>query len=129
MSTRYGGGKGKAKSHPPKETKPYWNKVSEKDLEKLIVDLYKDGNSPAKVGLILRDSYGIPKIKSVLNQKITKILEKNEIKAEPQTLTDLKTKKKKLDKHLEKNKKDRKAKRGMQLTFSKIRRLERYHSK
>ena len=49
MSTRYGGGRGKSKSHPPKETKAYWSKLSAKELEKIIVNLAGKGNSPAKI--------------------------------------------------------------------------------
>ena len=50
-----------------------WLKIKPAELEKIIVDLYKKGESTAKIGLTLRDKYGIPKAK-LLGKKITNIL-------------------------------------------------------
>ena len=59
--------------------KPDWVKIKPKELEKLVVDLAKRGDSPRKIGLILRDEHGIPKAK-LLGKKITQILKENKIK-------------------------------------------------
>lgn len=40
-------------------------KLNNKEIEKLIVDLAKQGNSSEKIGLILRDQHGIPKAKKI----------------------------------------------------------------
>lgn len=53
--------------------KPDWVKMKPAELEKIVVDLYKEGVSSAKIGLILRDKYGVPKAK-LLGKRITKIL-------------------------------------------------------
>ncbi|MGB9707921.1 MAG: 30S ribosomal protein S15 [Candidatus Pacearchaeota archaeon] len=129
MATRYGGGRGKARSHAPKQEKPYWLKMSTKEVEKLIVKLAKEGMDSAKIGLVLRDNYGIPSVKAVTGKKIQKILQENAVNIQPLELVALKKKAKTLEKHFEKNKKDMTAKRGLQLTEAKIRRFEKYYAR
>jgi small subunit ribosomal protein S15 len=60
--------------------KPEWIKLSAKELESLIIDLVKNGNSPAKIGLILRDQHGIPNVKSVLNKRLLKVIKEHKLK-------------------------------------------------
>ena len=55
------------------EQKSTWVKIKPAEVEKIILDLHKEGNSPAKIGLILRDKHGIPKAK-LLDRKITKVI-------------------------------------------------------
>ncbi|MFH1290270.1 MAG: hypothetical protein ABIH92_02565 [Nanoarchaeota archaeon] len=69
--------KGKA----TKTMKPSWIKMEPVELEKIVVDLAKKGESPAKIGLILRDKYGVPKAK-VFGKKVTQILKGKEVKYE-----------------------------------------------
>ncbi len=86
--------------------------------------LAKEGNGPSKIGLILRDSYGIPLSKQITGKKITKILkEKNLLKALPEDLLALIKRSIAIRKHLEKNNKDETAKRGLTLTENKIKAL------
>ena len=42
--------------------KPVWVKIKEPELKKIIAEL-AEKNSPSKVGIILRDQYGIPTTK------------------------------------------------------------------
>lgn len=125
MATIYGKGKGKAGSHPPKQEKPYWIKLSSKEVEELVVKLAKQGMTSSKIGLVLRDSYGIPSVKTVTGKKIQQILKENGIK-QNEEIDALEKKLKKLEKHFEKNKGDKVAKRGIQLTKSKLARLKKY---
>lgn len=129
MAKLYGGGRGKARSHAPKQEKPYWLKLSEKEVEELVVKLAQQGMDSAKIGLTLRDSYGIPSVKAVTNKKVQKILEENQVNVQSLELAALRKRAKALGKHLEKNKGDMTAKRGLQITEAKIRRLEKYHTK
>lgn len=129
MATLYGHGRGKAGSHPPKPEKPHWLKMKPKEVEELVVSLAKQGLSTSMIGFILRDSYGIPSVKVVTGKKIGKILAEHGIKAEMEDLRALEEKQKRLEKHLEKNKHDMTAKRGLQLTKSKIKRLKDYYTK
>jgi len=50
-----------------------WIKIKPAEMEKIIIDLAKKGETPAKIGLILRDKHGIPKAK-LLGRGITEIL-------------------------------------------------------
>ncbi len=129
MATLYGGGKGKAGSHAPKQEKPYWIKLSEKEVEELVVKLAKEGMDSAKIGLVLRDSYGIPSVKTITGKKIQKILQESGVNVQSLELAAFRKKAKTLGKHFEKNKKDMTAKRGLQLTDAKIRRLEKYYKR
>ncbi|PIU75879.1 30S ribosomal protein S15 [Candidatus Pacearchaeota archaeon CG06_land_8_20_14_3_00_35_12] len=129
MATLYGRGKGKAGSHPPEKRKPLWMKRDAKEIQELIVELSKE-NEPPKIGLILRDNYGVPSIKVATGKTISQILkeEKKEAKI-PYDLANLVKKATKLEKHFEKNKQDKTAKRGLQLTKAKILRLAKYYKR
>ncbi len=129
MTTLYGKGRGKARSHAPKAEKPSWLSMKPKEVEELVVELANKGMSPVKMGLVLRDSYGITSVKVITGKKIKKVLDERGIKVEPYYLTALEKRIKALKKHLEKNKKDMRAKRGLQLTEAKLRRLKKYHKK
>jgi len=60
------------------EKKPEWVTMKPAELEKIVIELAKQGESPAKIGTILRDKHGVPKAK-LLGKKISKILEENKI--------------------------------------------------
>lgn len=123
--------KGKSGSTKPlKKTKPAWVRYGSKEVEQLVVKLAKQEVKPSQIGIILRDSYGIPDIKTITKKSITKILEENKVLPHmPEDLTSLIKKQIKITKHLEKNHKDMPSKRGLQLTESKIRRLVKYYKK
>jgi len=102
------------------ETKTTWVKVKPEELTKLILDLHKEGHSPAKMGLILRDKHGIPKSKLV-DKKITKVL----IEKKQKYITDkdvLEKKIKQLEDHIKKNSHDYPAKRSLTKTLWAIKR-------
>jgi small subunit ribosomal protein S15 len=61
-----------------KSAKPSWVKMKSADLEKLVVALAKEGNDPAKIGLILRDKHGVPKAK-LFGKRISQILKEHGI--------------------------------------------------
>ncbi len=131
MARMYSRKKGKSGSKKPiKPTVPTWARYKEKEIELLIVKLTKEGHSPSEIGIILRDTYGIPDEKRVTGKKITKILKEKGLQTKiPSDLTALIKKAVKIIKHNEENKKDRTAKRGLQLTESKIKRLTKYYKK
>jgi ribosomal protein S15P/S13E len=107
--------------------KPLWVKRSKEEIESLVTKLAEQGLSCEKIGLILRDTYGVPSTKSIAG-KITKILAKTK-KVEPADLTHLKQKAEELKLHLEKNKMDKVAKRSLQITNAKIIKLSKYYNK
>ena len=117
-----------ASTRPSKKTQKAWIRYKEKEIELLIVKLAKEGKSPSQIGLFLRDTYGIPSVKDAINKRITKVLEeKNLLKEIPEDLMALIRRDVLIRKHLEKNKHDQPARRGLLLTESKIKRLVKYY--
>lgn len=105
-------------------------KIKTRDIEELIVELAHAGNTPSQIGIILRDQHGIRKVKETSKKKIEKIMKEKGISSEiPRDLLNLIRKSVNEFKHMEKNRKDMVAKRGYQLTVSKIRRLTKYYLK
>jgi len=121
--------KGKSGStRPPRLEKPVWVERSAEEVENLVIKLARRGFSKSMIGIILRDSYGIPLAKIVSGKKISKILEAQEIEsALPEDLLNLVKKALNIRKHLEANHKDLEGKKGLQRTESKIFRLIKYY--
>lgn len=123
--------KGKAGSKKPaKKQKPTWLRYKDKEIEQIILKLSKEEKTPSQIGVILRDSYGIPDVQVILNKKVSKVLEENKILSSlPEDIVALIKKGISISKHLETNKKDVPARRGLELTESKIHRLSKYYKK
>jgi small subunit ribosomal protein S15 len=99
-------------------------------VEALVIKLAKEGHNPSRIGIILRDQYGIPLVKPLMGKTITQILEDAELAPSlPEDLENLLKKASRLYVHLEKNKKDLANKRALQLVESKIYRLSRYYKR
>ena len=112
------------KTQDKKEHLPKLNPI---EIEKLIVELGKSGQKMAKIGLILRDEYGIPKVKTI-GKKIKKILDEHNVKYE--TEKDIINKKSEMIKvHIGKNKHDYKAKRALTKKLWQLHKLENLKSK
>jgi small subunit ribosomal protein S15 len=108
--------------------KPEWTEYSNEEIEELILKLRKEGKSTSVIGVILRDQYGIPDVKTVTGLKITGILEKHgQTEEYPEELINLIKKAVNIRDHLEENPKDLHTKRGLRIIESKIRRLVRYY--
>jgi small subunit ribosomal protein S15 len=129
MARMYSRKRGKSGSHKPiVKTSPEWIPYKEKELEMLIAKLSKEGLTPSQIGLNLRDSYGIPDIKVVMGKTVTQILKEKKLEKElPEDVLSLMRKAVMLSKHRAVNKGDMTAKRGLQLTESKINRLVKYY--
>ena len=127
----YSRARGKSGSKKPlTKVKPTWIRLKSKEIEMLIVKLAKEGNSASKIGIILRDTYGVPNVKLLTEKKITEILEEKKLtKKIPEDLISLIKRVSNLRKHLEENKKDMSALRGLQITESKIKKLVKYYQK
>ncbi len=122
--------RGKSGSKKPIKRIPAWSPYKEKEVEKLVLKHAKAGKNPSEIGMILRDNYGIHNIKALTNQKVTAILDKNKLsKTLPEDLIALIKKMIAVRAHLEKNKQDQSAGRGMILTSSKIRRIVKYYKR
>jgi len=110
-----------------KQEKKTPERAKVEDIEKIVVDLGKNGTTPAKIGLILKEKYGIQKAK-LLGKKITKILKENKVEFK-EDLHFTESKLKNIEKHFEKNKQDKRAKREISRYISLRRKIKRYTDK
>lgn len=131
MARMYSRRKGKSGSkRPVKKTKPIWLRYGSKETEQLVIKLAKAGKTASEIGIILRDSYGVPSVKAITNKKITQILEENKLMQKlPYDMLALIKKEIAIMKHIDMNKKDMTARRGLILADSKIRRLVKYYKR
>lgn len=129
MARMHGHSRGKSGSKRPyRTTPPEWVAFNRDEVEELVVKFAREGKNASMIGIILRDQYGIPDVKLITGKTITKILEKHKLAPEiPEDLFALMKKAVRIKEHLDKNKKDNTAKRGLQLTEAKIRRLADYY--
>jgi len=123
--------KGKSGStRPARLEKPVWVELSSEEVENEVVKLARKGISQSLIGVVLRDSYGIPLVKVVTGKSISQILKEHNIETPlPEDLTNLVKKALTLRIHLESNHKDLHSKLGLQRTESKIYRLIKYYKK
>jgi len=130
MARMYSRKKGKSGSTKPIKKVPSWAPYKGKETEKLVVKFAKLGKSTSEIGIILRDSYGINNVKALTGRSITSILAENKLVKElPEDIINLIKKMISVKAHLEKYKQDQTAKRGLQLTSSRIRRLTKYYQR
>ena len=123
----------KGKSHsirPVSRRPPSWCKYQPEEVEALVIKLAKEGNSPSRIGTILRDQYAIPLVKPITGKTIVTMLKDAELApAMPEDLGNLLKKADSLAVHLEKNKKDLHNKRALQIVEAKIHKLSKYYKR
>lgn len=131
MAKMYSRKRGHAGSkRPSKRTISSWVRYKDKEVELLITKLAKEGKTSSQIGIILRDSYGIPDIKTLMKKNVTAVLkEKGLLKEIPEDVVSLIKRSILIRKHIEANKKDEAAKRGLIITESKIKKLVKYYKK
>lgn len=131
MSRIHSGRKGKSGSKKPlATTPPGWLSYKPEEVKELVLKLAKQGHQTSKIGLVLRDQYGIPDVHMITKEKITQILEGSKLKpAMPEDIQNLIKKAIGVKKHLERHKKDEGSIRGLHLIESKIKRLEKYYKR
>ncbi len=110
---------------PTKIEKPVWLKYTKDEIGEIILKLSDKGLTAEKIGLVLRDQYGIPKVK-IYSLKISKILK--ERFQEPTNLN-LKNKLQKIISHYKENKQDKKAELSLIITKAKLKKREDYSKK
>lgn len=112
------------------QEKPDWIQFSNDEIEKMIVDLKKAGNSNSVIGVKLRDQYGIPGTKAVLGKKLGAVLKSaGEVDPVPEDLMNLIKKYRNVSTHMDANRNDMSNKRGQELLMAKILRLVKYYKR
>ncbi len=130
MARMHSRAKGKSGSKTPIKKIPTWAPYQGKEVEKLIIKYAKSGKSSSEIGLHLRDSYGINSVKALTGRKIMAVLQENKLSSKlPEDIINLIKKMIAIKFHLEGNKHDQTAKRGLILTESKIRRIVKYYQR
>lgn len=123
--------KEKGRSHstrPVGKRPPSWCKYTSDEIVALVVKLAREGNPPSKIGVILRDQYGIPLVKAIVGKSIVEILKENGLAPKiPEDLDNLLRKAARISAHLQKYRKDTHNRRALQIVESKIHRLSEYY--
>lgn len=129
MSRIHSGRKGRAGSHRPfPATTPEWVTTTKEEAVETAVKLAQGGMSSAQVGQALRDSYGVPSIRLLTNERLGRVLKANGVSQDlPEDLQALLKRVVHLQRHLLAHPKDNSNKRGLSLVESRIRRLARYY--
>jgi len=113
---------------PSKKTVPAWIRYKAKEVEMLISKMAKDGKTSSQIGITLRDTYGIPDVKTLTGKRVSQILDEKKLLPDvPEDLRSLIRKSALIRKHQEGNRMDKTALHGLQLTESKIKRLVKYY--
>ena len=115
---------------PAKKTAPSWIRYKPKEAELLVAKLAKDGKTTSQIGVLLRDTYGIPNVLALCGKSISAILQEKKLVPEvPEDLTAMFKRYASIKKHIENNKHDETAIRGLHLANSKINRLVKYYKR
>ncbi len=129
MTRQYSHKKGKSHStRPVYKLSPQWVTYTPEEVASLIIKMATDEIVPSRIGIKLRDEYGIPLQKQITGKTITEILKENNIIPKtPPDLENLIRKAMKLQEHLKTHKKDGKNVRSMELAEARIHRLSKYY--
>ena len=125
------GRKGRSGSKRPLLDKnPEWVQQSPEEVKNMVVKMAGEGMTMAKLGLVLRDQYGVPNVRLATGLSVKEILDEAGVKSDlPEDLANLMRRAVELSRHVARNPKDYHNKRGMQLVESKIRRLTKYYKR
>lgn len=107
---------------------PEWVDKGPEEIEELIVELAEEGTPQSKIGMILRDQYGIPNVQEVLDKSMVEILKSKDIEPEiPEDLMNLMEKAVRLRNHLEQNPNDTQTQRALDELESRIQKTSKYY--
>ncbi|MEM0117617.1 MAG: 30S ribosomal protein S15 [Conexivisphaerales archaeon] len=117
-------------SRPPSIISTQWINQNPEAIESTIVKLAKEGYPPSVIGVKLRDEYGVPLVKKLINKSITQVLREAKVEPSvPEDLQNLLNKARRLQAHLKVHKADRKNVHSLELLEAKIHRLSKYYKK
>ena len=97
------------------------------EVEAIVEKLAKEGITTEKIGLILRDQYGIPTAK-IFGKKLSAML-KGKPGYKDATFENAQKKFKRIKVHLEKHHGDKKSRRALEIRTARVRKLKKYVEK
>ena len=107
---------------------PAWVTTSSEEATAAILKLAKEGVSPSRIGMSLRDDYGVPLVRQLLGKTVGEVLsEGNAAPKLPQDIQDLIDRAQRVQRHLKGHKSDRKNVHSLELVEAKIYRLSKYY--
>jgi small subunit ribosomal protein S15 len=119
------------KSHqtrPSSKSVPGWVESDPATIRNAILKLAKDGQTPSRIGIALRDDYGVPLTRAVLGKPVLQVLSEGKASPKlPQDLQDLIDRAQRVQKHLQTHRSDRKNVHSLELVEAKIYRLAKYY--
>jgi small subunit ribosomal protein S15 len=104
------------------ETKASWVTAKPEEIKKRIIELAEQGKTAEKIGLILRDQDGIPKVK-LLGIKIGMVLKENKLWSDPETVN-VEKRIENMTKHAQKHKHDYKTMRTLVKRTARLKKLK-----
>jgi len=122
--------KGKSGTKRPKsKVAPKWIDKEKSEIKEIILKVAREGVPPAKIGVLMRDQYGIPNLRAVLGMPLAAFLKKEKVAPEyPEDLLNLIKKAVRMTTHLKNSKKDIHNNVKLGHVESKINRLVKYYS-
>jgi small subunit ribosomal protein S15 len=94
----------------------------------VILKLAKEGMTPSRIGLALRDDHGVPLAKPILGKSIGEVISDAKMRPKiPEDLSDLIDRAQRVQKHLTVHGSDRKNVHSLELIEAKIYRLSKYY--
>ena len=109
---------------------PEWVPLTATEIEDLIVQFTENGLTSAKIGLILRDQYGVPNVRLATGKTVTEIMKEKGVMPDlPEDLSNLMRRAISLNVHVKNHRGDVANLRGLNLIEARIRRLERYYKR
>lgn len=122
--------KGKSGTQRPKsKTVPEWSSVKNSELKEMILKMAREGMTPARIGLALRDQHSIPNVREHLGMPIKAFLKKEKALPEyPEDLLNLIKKAVRMSGHIKNSKNDVHNVVKLGHVESKIQRLAKYYS-
>ena len=107
---------------------PAWVATTPEEAKAAILKLAKEGISPSKIGMALRDDYGVPLARPLLGKTIGEVLAEGKAGSKlPQDMQDLIDRAQRVQNHLKAHKSDRKNVHSLELIEAKIYRLSKYY--
>ena len=109
---------------------PEWVPLTATEIEDLIVKFTESGMTSARIGLTLRDQYGVPDVRLATGKTVIEIMKEKRVMPNlPEDLSNLMRRAISLNVHVKEHRGDVSNLRGLHLIEARIRRLERYYKK
>lgn len=113
---------------PLSHRSPGWCRYTQEEVEALVIKLAREGNTQSKIGVIMRDQYGIPLVKTITGKGVSDILKENNLSPSvPEDLDAMVRKAAQLRAHLDRNRSDAYNRRAVQVIEAKIHSLANYY--